>query len=151
MNLLSLDPGNITGWAVFTDKRLIAAGTLKKVEAFALVPASDRGLVFFGRGSVLIEMPRWYPHDHSDVNDLLDLSVFVGELKRFYESQASVELVWPRTWKGNAPKEITNKRTLAALTPEEVALLPRRPRAKDFDNNMLDAIGLGLWKLGRLR
>lgn len=145
MNVLTIDPGNVTGWARFTDKKLVAAGTVKKADAFVADPHWRPDLV-------LIEMPRWYPHDHSDVNDLLDLSVFVGELKQHYESLGHlVELVWPRTWKGNVPKGITNRRVLAALTPEEVALLPKRPRAKDFDHNMLDAIGLGLWKLWRIR
>lgn len=148
-NLLTIDPGNVTGWASFVRSHLVAAGVKKKQgkfivglpEIFTLEPPL-----------VLIEMPRWYPHDHSDVNDLLDLSVFVGELKRFYEATGCVvELVWPRTWKGNVPKEITNRRTIAALTPGEVALVPLRPRAKTPDHNCLDAIGLGLWKLGRLR
>lgn len=154
MNLLTIDPGNITGWACFTDKELEAAGVMKKAESFTIAPQTGvrRRSGVWRPDLVLIETPRWYPHDHSDVNDLLDLSVFVGELKRFYEANGCViELVWPRTWKGNVPKKITNRRTVAALSPEEVALLPRRPRAKDFDNNMLDAIGLGLWKLGRLR
>ena len=35
------------------------------------------------------------------------------------------------------------------LTDEERAILPRRPRAKDCDHNMLDAIGIGLWQLTR--
>lgn len=156
VNLLSLDPGNVTGWAFFFNNKLRMAHAAKK-ESFwskkswpTCVDSST--IEAFHLSTVLIEVPRWYPHDHSDVNDLLDLSVFVGELKRSYEAQGyQAELVWPRTWKGNVPKKITNNRTLAALTPDEVALLPRRPRAKDFDNNMLDAIGLGLWKLGRLR
>lgn len=159
MNLLILDPGNLTGWACFTDEKLVAAGTVKKADAFVGGCGGDRASVRYAWAYqhwrpdlVLIEVPRWYPHDHSDVNDLLDLSVYVGELKRFYEAMGCVvERVWPRTWKGNVPKEITNRRTLAALSPGELELLPRRPRAKDHDHNMLDAVGLGLWKLGRLR
>lgn len=144
MNLLAIDPGNVTGWAMFSDEDLILAGTMKKVEIL-------RGGVVLKPDLALIEMPRWYPHDHKDVNDLLDLSVFVGELKHFYEAQGcTVELVWPRTWKGNVPKGITNRRTVEVLSPEEVALIPVRP-AKTHDHNTLDAIGLGLWKLGRLR
>lgn len=143
--LLAIDPGRTTGWASFRGGALVVAGTSTGASA---------GLVSLpgvGAWGVLIEMPRWYPHDHKDVNDLLDLSVRVGELKHHYEGLGhSVELVWPRTWKGNAPKEITNRRTVEALTLEEVALLPRRPRAKTHDHNLLDAVGLGLWKLGRL-
>jgi hypothetical protein len=37
VNLLTIDPGNITGWAMFRDKRLVAAGTVKKADAFSFI------------------------------------------------------------------------------------------------------------------
>lgn len=153
MNLISIDPGNNTGWAVFAGSVLVFAGVEKKSDLFrATSPTIPGGIILAQETLVLVEIPRWYPHDQKDTNDLLDLCVLVGEVKRFYESQScKVELVFPRTWKGTVPKPIHNKRVLAALTPEEVAVLPKRPRAKDHDHNLLDAIGLGLWKLGRLR
>ena len=153
MNLISIDPGNNTGWAVFADRVLTLAGVDKKASLFRPVtPRIPGGVVLAFETSVLVEIPRWYPHDQVDTNDLIDLAVLVGEVKRFYESQScKVELVFPRTWKGSVPKPIHNKRVLAALTPGELALLPRRPRAKDHDHNCVDAVGLGLWKLGRLR
>jgi hypothetical protein len=43
------------------------------------------------------------------------------------------------------------ERILSRLTPEELAVVPVRPRARTVDHNCADAIGLGLWKLGRLR
>lgn len=148
MNLISI-PGNKTGWAVFANRALLSAGVDKKSDLFC---AAGRGIILAQETLVLVELPRWYPHDHKDVNDLLDLCVLVGEVKRFYEAQSCVvELVFPRTWKGTQPKDVCGRRVLASLTPEEVALLPKRPRAKDFDNNMTDAVGLGLWKLGRLK
>ena len=153
MNLISIDPGKSTGWAVFADRTLTLAGVDKKSDLFrATSPTIPGGIVLASETRVLVELPRWYPHDYKDVNDLLDLCVLVGEVKRFYEAQScKVELVFPRTWKGTVPKPIHNKRVLAALTPDELALLPRRPRAKDVDHNCVDAVGLGLWKLGRLR
>lgn len=150
MNFVIIDPGNLTGWAAFSGTSLIEARVCAKREFFQSTWVLPGWMG--SRPLVVIEAPRWYPHDHSDVNDLLDLSVYVGELKRFYEAMGCVvELVWPRTWKGNVPKKITNRRTVAALSPGELELLPRRPRAKDHDHNMIDAVGLGLWKLGRLR
>lgn len=153
MNLISIDPGNKTGWAVFANRVLVRAGVDKKSDLFrATAPTIPGGIILAQETLVLVELPRWYPHDHKDVNDLLDLCVLVGEVKRFYESQScAVELVFPRTWKGTQPKDVCGRRVLASLTPDEVALLPKRPRAKDHDNNMVDAVGLGLWKLGRLR
>lgn len=150
MNLIAIDPGKTTGWAAFLDGKLYAARATEKAELFKL-PSS--GWSWPSKSHpVIIEMPRWYPHDQKDTNDLLDLSVLVGEYKRFYESQGcTVELVFPRTWKGTVPKPIHNKRVLAALTPDERRLVPLRPRAKTPDHNAVDAIGLGLWKLGRMR
>lgn len=146
MSLHTLDPGNNTGWAIFEDDLLLDAGVL---------PFGDvrQTLRFYSGDMVLIEVPRHYPHrEKGDVNDLLDLSLRAGELKAWAEGQkAKVELVWPRTWKGSAPKEIHNQRVLRALKAFELKLLPKSPRAKKHDHNMLDAVGLGLWKLGRLR
>ena len=156
MNLISIDPGNNTGWAVFhvpapgTTARLLSAGVEKKADLFH--PTSPRipgGIILASATLVLIELPQ---HVKVPVMDLITLAVGVGEIKRFYEAQSCrVELVWPRTWKGTVPTPVHNKRVLAALTPEELALLPRRPRAKDVDHNCVDAVGLGLWKLRRLR
>jgi hypothetical protein len=160
VNLIAIDPGKTTGWAVFCDGDLIRCGADKKADVIsspwwkrpnALLP---KKVVFalLNQFLVFIETPRWYPHDQVDTNDLIDLAVFVGEVKSFYESQhCKVELVWPRTWKGNVPKEIMTARILSKLTPEELAVVPARPRAKTPDHNCIDAIGLGLWKLGRLR
>ena len=159
-HMIDIDPGKKTGWAVFEGRTLSSAGVSKSEDLFRPTRRDARGEpcgelpepLFPAETLVLIEMPRWYPRDHKDVNDLLDLAVQVGEIKRFYESQrCTVKLVWPRSWKGNVPKDVTNRRTVAALSPEELARVPVRPRAKTPDHNCLDAIGLGLHELGRLR
>lgn len=145
MSLITFDPGNNTGWAIFEDDSLIDAGFLP----FGSV---RREITVYTGDRVLIEAPRHYPHrEKGDVNDLLDLSVRAGELKAWAESKtAKVELVWPRTWKGTVPKEIHNQRVLRALRPVEIRLLPKTPRSKKYDHNMVDAVGMGLWKLKRL-
>lgn len=157
--LISIDPGKTTGYASFSDAVLLSAGTAPRADLFAPVTRDAYGRptgalpfpLFPLETLVLIELPRWYPHDHTDVNDLIDLAVLVGEIKRHYEAMdCVVELVWPRTWKGSAPKDVTNRRTVAALSEVEESRLPVRPRARTYDHNMLDAVGLGLWELGRL-
>lgn len=149
MNLMAFDPGKITGWASFENTSLSHAGVVKNAtfaEPVEFWPVEDWPLV------VVIEMPRWYPQEREiDVNDLLDLSRLVGRIEGFFAKEGSrIEIVYPRSWKGTVPKKIHNARVLAALTKEEIALLPRRPRAKDHDHNVLDAVGIGLWKLGRM-
>jgi hypothetical protein len=146
VNLIAIDPGKTTGWALFYKGPLYSAGVCSRDQFFKGLPLAGPSY------SVVIENPRWYPHDYTDVNDLLDLAVLVGEIKQHYAIRdAAVELVWPRTWKGNAPKNMMTKRILSRLTPEELAVVPVRPRARTVDHNAADAIGLGLWKLGRLR
>lgn len=146
MSLHTLDPGNDTGWALFEGDLLLDAGVL-------LFGEVRRELRVYSGDTVLIEMPRHYPHrSKGDVNDLLDLACRVGELKAWAEHQmARVELVWPRTWKGAAPKDVHNQRVLAALKDFELKLLSKSPRSQKYDHNCVDAVGLGLWKLGRLR
>jgi hypothetical protein len=148
-SLLAIDPGQTTGWAFFKAGLLFAAG----------YGAHE----FFKDGSnmpdeathakkVVIELPHHFSSRRkADVQDLIMLGVRVGELKQTWRSRGSdILLVWPQTWKGSVPKEIHNKRVLEMLAQSEKELLPTRPRAKDFDNNMVDAIGIGLWKLGRM-
>jgi len=145
-SVLAFDPGKTTGWA-----RFFSTGKLRDAGAIGFQLLREKMAMegYFGSLEVaVIEVPRWYPREHKiDVNDLIDLAVMVGEIRAHFED---VELVFPRTWKGTVPKAIHNRRVLAALIDEERALLPRRPRAKDYDHNMVDAVGIGLWKLGRL-
>jgi hypothetical protein len=143
VNLLAIDPGRQAGWALFKSRKLAGAGVWQS----NIVP-KGKGLLDL----VVVEAPRWYPREHRiDVNDLLDLSIAVGKIEGMMEERGvPVEIVYPRTWKGSVPKEIHNRRVLAALTPQELGLLPKRPRARDFDHNVIDAVGIGLWKLGRM-
>jgi hypothetical protein len=150
VNILSFDPGTTKGsaWARFVDSKLCEVGIRREGELYPSPRVTQ---------IVLIELPRWYPREHKiDVNDLLDLAVVVGEIRNQYLYCLEVELVFPRTWKGTVPKKIMSQRILDAFTSEEVARLPRRPRAgkktdaSAYDDNILDAAGQGLWKLGRL-
>lgn len=169
--LVAIDPGKRTGWAMFRDSRLTCCGYVlpdgskhySRCEQLNKIPGAE---------TVLIEQPRWYPHERKiDVNDLLDLAVLVGEIKanmggRCFNSQEcdfdellirpEVELIFPRTWKGTVPKPIMSQRIYEKLDEGEKKLLPLKrgkklsTSAADHDHNALDAIGLGLWKLGRL-
>lgn len=146
-HLLCFDPGETTGVAWFVDHELSRAWATKFEE---LIKSPPRG--FDGQqADVVIEQPQWRPRDRVDINDLIKLALKTGELRHYYRSHAHVVLVVPTTWKGSVPKGIHNERVLRALTPAELARVPRRPRARTPDHNAVDAIGLGLWKLGRMR
>lgn len=150
--MIAFDPGTVTGWAVFLDGKLSSADTLKKgdlhevpwIELLPAIVVIEKPVVYVrGRGS------------KGDPNEIVELGVWAGELcgvmKERTRYRTDSVYVTPRRWKGTVPKEIGNERTLEQLEPDELELLPRRPRAKDFDHNMLDAVGLGLWQLQRER
>ena len=102
--------------------------------------------IFTRKPNVLIEQPTIYPHSKANPTHVMALQLKVGELKgRFEMIGCVVELVEPRTWKGQVPKEIHGRRTMSVLTPAEAAL------AAGKRHDVLDAIGLGLWKLGRMK
>jgi len=84
----------------------------------------------------------------TDPNDLVDLAGIVGAILATVDAVSTVWL--PEEWKGQVPKEIHNARAIARLSPEELVNVPKRPRAKDFDHNVVDAIGIGLHYSGRL-
>jgi hypothetical protein len=148
--LIAIDPGKTTGIALFRDNVLINAFAGPSSEILKSPPPNAYELPI--RSTAVIENPRWTPMRGVDPNDLLDLSRLVGRFEDYYTRAGhAVVLVTPMQWKGSVKKSIHNRRVLELLTAHETMLLPKRPRANDFDNNMVDAIGLGLWKLGRLR
>lgn len=144
--VLGIDPGRVTGWARFVDGRLAEAGYRSDADVLADPPE-----YLIGPAAVVIELPRIYPYGgKGDPNDLIDLAVTVGDLSGHYRRLgAQLCLVAPRRWKGTVPKKIHNARVLAALSPTERALLPVRPRARTFDHNMVDGVGLALWFLNK--
>jgi hypothetical protein len=148
--LIALDPGETTGWAAFHSCVLLAAGFTKNpYEVIDLLPQETRD-----PDRVVIELPQYYPRKTKSVADLITLAVLVGELRGLWlrrcSSRQDVELVWPTTWKGSTPKDIHNERVLGKLYDGEVEKLQKSPRSKKWNHNMLDAVGLGLWKLTRM-
>jgi hypothetical protein len=159
-NVLTFDPGDRANrknmaWARFFDDRLERVGFVEDGwPATGLLVDQDESV---NVELVVVEMPCWYPRKHKiDVNDLITIAVCVGWVEREYEDRLPVERVIPRAWKGTVPKEVMSQRIYETLRPEERSLIPlKRGRrastnATDHDHNLLDAVGLGLWKLGRL-
>ena len=141
--LIAIDPGNTTGWATFSPVTglLHYAGTTS-VEAW--LAEDDRPY-----STLIIEIPQVYRAGQSvgDPNDLIKVAVNAGQwIERFSRRGATVRKVLPKDWKGQVSKEIHNRRVLALLTADEkTRILP------SHDHNMVDAIGLGLFHLKRLR
>ncbi len=137
--MICIDPGvRACGLAFFSsDKELIYARYVLVSELRDQVANSP----------LLIEMPRIYPgsaQQKGDLNDLLDLAAVVGYCEALF---GVGERVFPARWKGQVPKKIMTARIISKLTPDE---LSRIARVGAKDHNTIDAVGIGLWKLGRL-
>lgn len=147
VNLIAIDPGNVQGIAVFENNRLRAAFERTfidlRVEAIMLRSIA----VAYTPKRVVVELPQVYPVRKwkGDPNDLISVAVHVGiVVSSFSQSCEHVDLVKPRQWKGQTPKDVSSQRTLNKLTEDE-----KKNIEKVKSSHVLDAIGLGLWALGR--
>ena len=140
--LLAIDPGENTGWALFFESNLLACG-LGSVPDDA-VPTEPFNAV--------IEHPMIYPggRNRGDPNDIVKLAVKAGEIAGCLKcSGASVRYVKPYEWKGQTPKHISAARTRGKLSDAERGILAAVDCAPGKMHNILDAVGIGLFALGR--
>ncbi len=99
---------------------------------------------------LIIEVPQVYQGraQKGDPNDLITLAVEVGRITTLFPNH---RLVKPRDWKGNIKKEMMLKRIIKTLTTEELLMVKALKLPKSKVHNVLDALGIGLWYLGRLQ
>lgn len=134
-SLISIDPGkSVSGWALFESGVLARSG------------------VIYGRASSLradrcvVEQMVWRPGDaRSNANDLLEVAttgaVLAGQIS------ARVEWIPALKWKGAVPKDISHARIRAKLSEMETSRI--EDVGKKHEKEVLDAIGIGLFALGR--
>lgn len=166
--LVCVDPGlRGCGMAVFDSGELFRAGYVVNPvlsgngytaheamgwEALVWLRNNSSEGAFFDK--LLIEHPRVYPgsaQQKGDPNDLLDVvavGASVATALTDISLGSALETVYPFDWKGNAPKEVMTARIRAALSPEERAKI--LPCAAGLMHNVLDACGIGLWRLRRI-
>jgi len=140
--LLAIDPGVDSGWALFVAGKLVACG-LGDPRASEKHKAADIT-------HVVIEQPTVYPRSPVPPNDIVTLAVNAGEWGGTYRQLgANVEYVRPRVWKGSVPKDIHHARVWAALTPAEQGVVDAAVRkvTPSKRHNVLDAVGLGAWRV----
>lgn len=164
--LISLDPGlREAGLAVFTGGLLTSAFLVRNPNT------KDRGgkaWVDMGREVDIIlgeaastetslftfvsEIPQVYREGKSanvSPDDLTNLTGVVGCVIGFLDP-SEVKTYVPAEWKGQVPKKIHNKRIIAALSSTEVAALDAVKCPASLKHNVVDAIGVGLFELGRM-
>lgn len=144
--LLAIDPGVSAGWAIYFGDMLVACGLGDQP-----APAPREGFV-----EVIVEHPVIYPGGKTrNPNDIVKLAVGAGEWRRFKAGGKPVRYVEPRAWKGTIDGDTCNKRTLERLKDDELQVYEDAVRtqriAPSKRHNVLDAIGIGLFAIGRWR
>jgi hypothetical protein len=162
MNLLSIDPGvTCCGWAYWRDGKLVLCGLsrTKEVGIEARICAHDfrRHWLYGQPDFIVIEKPEVYQQRFwkGDPRDLVELAMVVGGIIAQFPG-VRVRAVFPKEWKRQVPKSVSESRTLAKLSeleknksesPEVFGEPDTAPPS--LLHNMMDAIGIGLWALGR--
>lgn len=162
--LIAIDPGTCAGLAVFRDDVLIHASaqqggtSVAEIDDQAAAIASTikqmrTGSAGFGKvAEIVIERPQIYkgPLQKGDPNDLTPLALLAGCLfaRLGYGDQ---RWIYPREWKGQLDKDVCAARVQNALSEVETVVLAEglKKLRKTLHHNVLDAVGLGLWALGR--
>ena len=155
--LISIDPGvHGCGVAIWIDSKLQAAGYA--AERRGLRTTAEAVRLFVSQNCsprverLVVEVPQVYrpSEQKGDQKDLIDLTFVAGQVAGILENvtRCSTLTVQPREWKGQAPKPVSRARSIAALdADEENAVVLPRSRKKQLD--VWDAVGIGLWRLGR--
>ena len=164
--LVSFDPGlREAGLAVFTEGRLTFATLVKSNSLKRDGPAwkemtkevkyalSLTNLSVFHFGFTLAsEIPQVYREGKGgnvDPSDLTNLAGVVGAVIGYLDPD-EVFTYLPATWKGQVPKDRHQPRILARLDDVERFALARVSCPKSKLHNVIDAIGIWLFHLGRI-
>jgi Holliday junction resolvasome RuvABC endonuclease subunit len=177
--LLAIDPGmNSPGAAIFGASGLVDAGRVSIPSTFATMPDGARWMHVaacivawtstYQIDAVVYERPQWYQRAKSkgDPNQLVGVAgVAANVTGMLWRNRLEVRSPTPAEWvgqlskvcpvcKGKAKRKCLEchgsawetprgRRIHSRLTPAEIALVPDQ-------NDAIDAVGIGLWALGRL-
>lgn len=157
MLILAVDPGaNGTGWALLNsgDGRLIEWGTIHGQssewdrKSIQILVQYEKLLGKHYIGQVFMESPvfmRGYGgYTTASTGDLVKLAMLCGAMFFMSSRIHGTVLVPPSSWKGQLPKKVCNNRVLKILQAQSTY----QPLGR-ISNHALDAIGIGLWALGR--
>lgn len=148
--VLAVDPGvKKAGWALFVNGVLRAGGTAIGRDAFStsseIVDVIEALHVLPDR--VVIEKMRKYTgrgETHKDLDRVEVMAKALGKAARTMWN-APTKRVYPSDWKGNVPKDVCQRRVERTLTHNELDSM------HDFGHDAMDAVGVGLVAVGRLK
>lgn len=154
---LAIDPGvHACGCALFLDDELALAEYVREWQSEHAWSGTGAAVWDWAikacwgpeyHKTLVIEKPQIYPGPKQEnPNNLLDLTGVGGYIAGCVGADRLVTVL-PRQWKGQVPKAAMNERIFDKLTNVERGRIIRHG-AKD--HNTLDAVGIGLFHLGRL-
>lgn len=146
MSLLAIDPGKTHfGYAVFSQNKLIGCGTQKHSsnEGLALIAVDlAHGLQSTYYGCIVVmEKPENYLRN----NKSKSLEGLVALCNAVHSAVGVHRFYTPKQWKGQVPKDVHHERLARVLSASELVLWGA------VDHNAKDAIGIGLFHLGRTK
>ena len=131
---------------------LYEACYLRRIDGSAPKPYQMAWTIFsnirhFTSSRIIVERPRIYTRMKGDPADILNLlevgATLQGMLGR------PVEWIEPHQWKGSVDADVMTERIRSRLTKEELGRI--EPCPASLTHNVLDAVGIGLAVLGRLK
>lgn len=151
MIVYAIDPGvKVIGISKFRTGRLIEVRMIRAKSLEKMISHMRVGWLwdFDANHRVILEQPVVYDRRawKGDPNDLVKVAIAGGAAAAALNGE--VEFVTPQRWKGGVPKKIHQPRIMNELTESErrfvVGCGP-----KSLIHNVIDAVGIGLWAVGR--
>ena len=161
---LAIDPGlRGSGVSVFSADSLVRAAYVKSPNQADRGPYAWRDMAeairlwlsmqeyeYGAPNALVMELQQVYAtrFQKGNQDDLLQLAGVNGAISYAFRGIPEVFSYLPRVWKGTVKKEVMTARIESKLSPEELAGI--EPCAVSLRHNVIDAVGLGLYKFGRL-
>lgn len=138
---VSVDPSTTTpGVALWEGQELKRAYCLKAKELPGLIQQEQCD-------HVVIELPQVYRNTRNPAA-IIKLAFAAGMITASFNPE-QITTYLPRTWKGQVPKDIMVGRIIAKVTDAEMGNVTV-PGNKKHALDMWDAVGIGLYHVGRL-
>lgn len=157
--LICVDPGKHTGGlAIFRDRKLVLARLIRcsgpesrhAIEFARKVYDAYVEMLGVEADDLYCEYPVVRLHSKGkDPNNLRELCSTVGAVE-FALQSAKPHRIKPEDWKSNIDADICCARVKARLHDDELAVFAQSGALKSNEDHVLDAIGVGMYVLGRI-
>lgn len=148
--IVTVDPGkHYHGLAVFSHGELRVASLIPRKEIGVWVRANE----WCVPEVLVVEQPH-KQFRTVNYNILTALACAAGEVAGAFmglQHTEHVQYIWPSTWKGQLDKPKSHKRIRVELSKAEFARIVMPSQVKTLGHNVMDAVGIGLWRVGRMR